>query len=747
MAKKFAGFTPDQLGKIVPEMQGMQGDEQAKFLASNPAAAARVGKMAEVAQKRITMAEGGYAKGLNFGGFLGSAVGNMLPTLTQKPKPFGYQGPETITPMPYPEYDGQPSVGFPNITPRPSPEYNITPRPVDVGARIPMNQPQVNLDAAQQSYADAQKALQDAMTASQNNPNNKALAKAVEAAQVKANAAQAAMQTAGAGFAATQLPTGNEAMAGMINDPSASVTAADVAKTTTAQAAAGMIDPATGQLTTPAPQVTAEQAQTVAPVEAPEKQAAATYEPLPASAGVEDVMSRLEAATGKPSQEAIADAATMDPQQLAQLGLSVAQIQQAQQVAAVPDRTLEAGELVSGSAVDQQQVQQVFGDQQLEAASVQTEMASLMSDFEGGNTPAWAAGAMRKAAQAMEARGLSGSSMAGQAMIQAAMESALPIAQMDATNKQQIAIESARQRAEFLKLDFNQEFQTRVTNAAKVSEIANMNFTADQQVALENARLAQSVDLANLSAVNAKVMADAAAMSQMDMANLNNRQQAAVQNAKSFLQMDMQNLSNAQQTNIFKSQQLTNALLSDTAAENAAKQFNASSENQTNQFFANLSASVSQFNNEQANAMNRFNAGEANTVAQFNATQITAREQFNAQNSLVIAQANAQWAQAITTADNAAQNQANRDAAMAANELTMTAYNNIVQRERDAISYAFKAAESSADREVNLLVASMQAEIDKAKIQADIDAARGQGIGSILGSIAPIAFKWALGIA
>jgi len=46
MAKKFAGFTPEQLGKIVPEMQGMQGDEQAKFLAANPAAASRVGKMA-----------------------------------------------------------------------------------------------------------------------------------------------------------------------------------------------------------------------------------------------------------------------------------------------------------------------------------------------------------------------------------------------------------------------------------------------------------------------------------------------------------------------------------------------------------------------------------------------------------------------------------------------------------------------------------------------------------------------------
>src|SRR6056300_507841 len=62
MAKRFAGFTPEQLGKIVPEMQGMQGDEQAKFLAANPAAAARVGKMAETAQKRIGMAYGGMVR-------------------------------------------------------------------------------------------------------------------------------------------------------------------------------------------------------------------------------------------------------------------------------------------------------------------------------------------------------------------------------------------------------------------------------------------------------------------------------------------------------------------------------------------------------------------------------------------------------------------------------------------------------------------------------------------------------------
>ena len=90
-----------------------------------------------------------------------------------------------------------------------------------------------------------------------------------------------------------------------------------------------------------------------------------------------------------------------------------------------------------------------------------------MEDFEGGETPAWAAGAMRGAAATMAARGLSASSLAGMAIVQAAMESALPIAQMDASNKQEVAMESARQRAGFLNMEFTQEFQAKVQNAAR----------------------------------------------------------------------------------------------------------------------------------------------------------------------------------------------------------------------------------------------------------------------------------------
>ena len=434
---------------------------------------------------------------------------------------------------------------------------------------------------------------------------------------------------------------------------------------------------------------------------------AATVAPTAAAPAVDAATAGMTGATGTVSKDATMEAATADPTKASSLALEAAEGEAA--VAEAAERTLDPDELVDGSTVDMKKVGAEFGTGPIEAATVQDEMADLMDDFKGGATPAWAAGAMRNANAMLAARGIGASSMAGMAVVQAAMEAALPIAQMDASNKQEMAMFKAEQRAKFMGMEFDQNFQTKVMNAAKISEVANMNFTAEQQVALENARMAQTMNLANLDNKQAKIMADAATMSQMDMANLNNRQQAQAQNAQAFLAMDMANLDNEQQATMFRNQARVDSLLSDTAAENAAKQFNASSENQTNQFFASLATQVSQFNTEQTNAMSRFNAGEANALAQFNTAQENAREQFNTTNHLVVAQANAQWAQSITTAENAAQNQANRDAALAANNLTMTAYNNIVQRERDTLAWAWQSAENAGERDANIAIAKIGA--------------------------------------
>ena len=377
---------------------------------------------------------------------------------------------------------------------------------------------------------------------------------------------------------------------------------------------------------------------------------------------------------------------------------------QEQVVDPVTGEVIQTGELITGTGVDQAKVGTAFGTGEVTAASVQDELTTLMQQFEGGETPPWAAGAMRKATATMAARGLGASSMAGQAIIQAAMEAALPIAQIDAGNKQQMALFKAEQRAKFLGMEFDQAFQAKVMNAARVSEIANMNFSADQQVALENSRAANTMNLQNLSNKQALVMAEAAALSQMDMANLSNLQQAQVQNAQNFLQIDMANLNNSQQTALFKAQQVTNAMLSDTAQANATAQFNATSENQTNQFFSNLSAQVSQFNAAQQNAINQFNAEETNALLEFNAALQNQREMFNAQNYLVVAQANAQWRQNINTANTEAQNVANLTYAKEVNGLTQKALDDYWQKERDIMSYAFAQSEGAADRGLKILL-------------------------------------------
>ena len=66
--------------------------------------------------------------------------------------------------------------------------------------------------------------------------------------------------------------------------------------------------------------------------------------------------------------------------------------------------------------------------------------------------------------------------------------------------------------------------------------------------------------------------------------------------------MDMANLTNEQQTELYKVSQVIQSLFTDSAADNAAEQFNATSQNQTDQFFTGLESTVDQFNAAQANA-------------------------------------------------------------------------------------------------------------------------------------------------
>ena len=507
------------------------------------------------------------------------------------------------------------------------------------------------------------------------------------------------------------------------------------------------IDAGTGQVTTGDTGVDVTTAVTT-DANATEQGATNTVDTSLATDAITNVANQTEGVDGTVSDAAQMEAAQKDPTTTEVGTVNAAQIEEATTVQAPKSRTLASAELVGAEANAEkgaafaEQIQAASADPSA-AATVAGQLDNLMGDFEGGATPSWAAGAMRNATAMMAARGLTSSSMAGQALVQAAMESALPIAQADAqttstfeltnlSNKQARSMLAAEQRATFMGQEFDQKFQARVANASKVSEIANMNFNAEQQIALENAKMAQTVDLANLSNKQAVVMAEAAQIANLETTNLNNRQAASSQNAQAFLAMDMENLSNDQQAEMFKQGARVQALLSDQAAENATKQFNATSENQADQFFANLTTQISQFNAGQANAQSQFNAEQTNVVGKFNEELANSRDQFNATNQLVISQSNATWRRAIATADTAAVNAANETNAQSILNVSNLAYSNLWQEYRDSMEWAWTSAENERERSAGLAIAKIGADAEQYAADAKEDAESSAAWGSFV---------------
>ena len=509
----------------------------------------------------------------------------------------------------------------------------------------------------------------------------------------------------------------------------------------TLQEAGQMVNPATGQVTgaiqTPIAQAGLAFTQAPTPTQAAQITPATTQQD----------MSQLQAQAQQTTPPVTVQAQTAG-------GTSVSNLDAAQGTAIEMQnpvqRQIQQGELISPAANAQtasqftEQIQSATATP-TEQATVAGQLALLTSDFDASNPPSWAAGAIRGVQAIMQQRGVGASSIAGQALVQAAMESALPIASADAqtqaqfeaqnlSNRQQRAMLAAQQRATFMGMEFDQQFQARVQNASRIGDIANMNFTAEQQVALENSRAANTVNLNNLGNKQAVILAEASALANMDMSNLNNRQQAAVMNAQNFMQVDMANLSNQQQTELFNAQARQQSLFTDQAAINASAQFNATSQNQVDQFFSQLQSQVGQFNASQANAQAQYNAGQANTIERFNAELNNQRDQFNAQNRLVIDQSNAQWRRQLATADTAAINRANELNATALLGLSNTAYNNLWQYYGDAMEWAWTSAENERSRVINLAIEQLRADAD-ANIQAmKNDYSSSAGFGTLIGS-------------
>jgi hypothetical protein len=283
-------------------------------------------------------------------------------------------------------------------------------------------------------------------------------------------------------------------------------------------------------------------------------------------------------------------------------------------------------------------------------ATVKGQLTDLLQDPD----QTWAQGATRKANETMAARGLGSSTMAGEAITNAAIESALPIAQADA-----------------------QIYAT------------------------------------------------------YGLANLNNRQAVALQNAQQYASINLANLNNEQQANITNQQARLTTLLSDQAADNAAKNFNATSENQVAEFMSQLSQQASQFAAGQVNAMTQFNAGQTNSWQQFQDNLVNQRDQFNSTQAATIDAANVAWRRSLNTANTAAVNAANATNAQNRLNLSNYALNAVWQEARDEANFAFTQSENQATRAGNIAMAAFQ----NAAYKDLLDDQQKAQLGNLLGQV------------
>jgi len=455
----------------------------------------------------------------------------------------------------------------------------------------------------------------------------------------------------------------------------------------------------------------------------------------------------VKAEQGTVSEKALAEAATVVPTETA-VGKEQAAQGTATLVKDVADRTLQTGELVSGSAVDQTAVEAALAKTQAAQGIVSEEMTTqgqlnkLLTNFDAGNPPPWAAASMRGVTAQLAARGLGASSIAGQAIVQATLEAALPIAAADAkvfeqmglqnlSNRQQTAMVLGEQRAKFLGQEFDQNFQSKVLNAARIADIADKNFTADVTIALENARLTSTMDLQNLSNRQALVLAKTAQIANLETTNLNNRQQVAVENAKAFLTLDVKNLDNRQQTTLFKAKEVADSIISDTAAANAAKATNAANALEADKINAQLALSASQYSAAERNKVAMFNKSSADELLKFNAQEANDRAEFNANLSTQINIANAKVLADISTANTREVNAMAAVNAKNATELSASTYAQLSQTYRDKIEQAWKTTDNDLMRANEIAKTTLTVNATKYAADSEADSAFYSAMGSL----------------
>jgi len=309
-----------------------------------------------------------------------------------------------------------------------------------------------------------------------------------------------------------------------------------------------------------------------------------------------------------------------------------------------------------------------------EEALVSAQMQSLLGGMESGVIPAWARPAVSAVEQKLASRGLGISTVGRDALFNAVIQTALPMAQSNAqalqanaaqnlTNQQQSNIEAARlnatrklsnlsnqqtsasQTAQFaqnlkvLQSQQNQEAtllsaqnqqQTNVQNLQNRQRTAELQSQNQQQINSQELGNSQQIELAELEIKNQTEQQNMTAVNQERLAEFQVASDFLAKNAGFKQQMELANLTNDQQMRLANLSSRNQAGSENLSAEQQTELANLNVKMQTNITSANLAAemNVAQLNVDQQRAITN-----ATTQSKIDLTKFSTAQQVELANS------------------------------------------------------------------------------------------------------------------
>ena len=348
-------------------------------------------------------------------------------------------------------------------------------------------------------------------------------------------------------------------------------------------------------------------------------------------------------------------------------------------------------------------------------ALVSSQMESLLAGMEDGKTPAWARPAVAAIEQKLAARGLSASTVGRDALFNAIIQSALPMAQSNAQALQQRAAQNLSNEQQANLTQSTQDMQRRMANLANRQTAEGQTAQYAQQMSVLQSQFTQQGVMAEMQVANEFLARNAGFQQQMNLANLSNDQQMRLANLSALNQADSQNLTAAQQTELanLNTRMQTNLLQANLAQQMGVAQLNVDQQRAVQNAAMTARVDLTKFNADQQTALANSKFMQSMSMADFNAEQQAAMQNATMMAQMDLAAADQRTKLAITNAQSFLQ----MDMANLSNSQQATILDQQMRQQRilsdQSAANAAKQFNAASENQTNQFMASMQANMNQ----------------------------------